>query len=90
MWRPRSTLGGKVARLLRVPVAAGKDGYARIGGPRHILVENGDYDVTLWHGQRATGAEIVLYINDDERIGHQCRSFAQDARDVPAICPPSD
>jgi hypothetical protein len=79
-----------MARLFWVPVAAGEDGHARIGCSRHILVEDGNYHVTVWHGQRATRAEIVLYINDDERIGHQCRSFAQRVGDMPVICPPLD
>jgi len=51
-----------------MPVARGEYGQACRGECKDVLVEHGNDFVPVRHCQAATGNEVVLHVDDDERI----------------------
>ena len=60
--------GGKAHVAGGVPVLRGHDGQALAGKVGDHLVDDGDDFVAARNGQRAAGAEVVLDVDDEQRL----------------------
>src|SRR5919205_2298081 len=64
--RPRPALGGERPMLGRVPVARG-DHEVEAAAVDQLVQPRGDL-VALRHGERAAGREVVLEVDDHQRL----------------------
>ena len=66
--RPQAAPGLKVFRPHRMPVAREEHGCAGGCKARGVRVEHRHDGIAVGHAEGAAGAEVVLHVDDDERI----------------------
>src|SRR5215510_10679174 len=65
--RPRAAVLLEMARCGRMPVACDIHGDATPVCISKVAIQSRTNVVSAWSGERATGAEILLYIADEQR-----------------------
>ena len=78
MNRPGSTLRAEGTMIGRVPIARRKDWQLLLLELCDVAVQDGNDFIAVRHGERATGQEIILDIDNDQGSGNRHITFPLD------------